>query len=72
MRSLVRNDVARNIPQRTCEEGYVQGIARESRNAHGQLTYVSSKARIDLIAKEKVFDIITQREVVLQELLPRS
>ncbi len=69
---FVRNDVARNIPQRTCEEGYVQGIARESRNAHGQLTYVSSKARIDLIAKEKVFDIITQREVVLQELLPRS
>jgi len=69
---FVRNDVAQNIPQRTCEEGYVQGIARESRDTHGRLTYVSGRDRIRIIAKEKVFNILTQKEVVLQELLLRS
>lgn len=69
---FVRNDVAQNIAQRTCEEGYVQGIARESRDTHGRLNYVSGADRINLIANEKVFDVLTQKEVVLQELLPRS
>jgi hypothetical protein len=69
---FIRNDVAQNIPQRTCEEGYVQGTARESRDTNGQLTYVSGNDRINLIAHEKVFDVLTQKEVVLQELLPRS
>jgi hypothetical protein len=68
---FVRNDVAQYIPHRTCEEGYIQGTARESRDMQGQLSYVSGRDRIRLIANEKVFDIITQQEVVLQEVLPK-
>lgn len=67
---FVRNDIANNIVQRSSEEGFVQGAARESRDTNGRLTYVSGNDRIKLIANEKVFDVLTQKEVILKDLIP--
>jgi len=45
----------------------VPGIATIDEN--GKLTFISGKNRISLISHMKVFDILTQKEVVLRELL---
>jgi hypothetical protein len=66
---FVRNDVAQNISHYTCEEGFVQSVARESRNPQGRLTYISGSDRIKLIANKKVFDVLAQKEVLIKELI---
>jgi hypothetical protein len=66
---FVRNDVAQNIPQRTCEEGYVEGISRESRDTRGHLTFISGNDQIKLIADKKVFDVLSQKEILIKEII---
>lgn len=66
---FVRNDVAQNIAHFTCEEGFVQSVARESRDSRGHLTFISGSDRINLIANEKVFDVLSQKEVLIKELI---
>jgi hypothetical protein len=68
---FVRNDVAQNIPEHTCEEGYVQGVPGDLRDTQSRSTYISGEYKIKLIAHKKVYDVLAQKEVVLQELLPR-
>ncbi|MBI4429728.1 MAG: hypothetical protein HY562_11490 [Ignavibacteriales bacterium] len=65
---FVRNDVAQNIARCTCEGGYVESGARESRDEHGRLTFVSGKDRLKLIANMKVVDVLSQKEMYLKEL----
>jgi hypothetical protein len=66
---FVRNDVAQDITHHTCEEGFVQSVSRESRDIRGHLTFTSGYDRIKLIADKTVFDLVSQKEVLIRTLI---
>jgi hypothetical protein len=49
-------------------EAYIESRFRESRDAHGNLTFISGKDRISLIASLKVMDVEKGKEVLIKDL----
>jgi hypothetical protein len=54
---FVRKDKAGNLPVRDILSGYTESKFRESRDQHGNLTYLSGADRIRMIRKMKVYNI---------------
>ncbi len=65
---FVREDVANNVSSCKCEEGYIESVARESRDKKGRLSFISGSERLKYIANKKVIDIVTGREMFISEL----
>jgi hypothetical protein len=65
---FVRQDKVGNIRRHTVKSGYVESRFRESRDAHGQLSYVSGPERIGLIKDMTVYDVEKERLVKIAEL----
>jgi hypothetical protein len=57
---FVRRDVAGGLPALSSRDGYVEARFRESRDADGRLTYITSRAeRLRTIADQTVVDVAT-------------
>lgn len=54
---FVRSDLDHGLKKRSAKEGYVKSRHRESRDALGNLNFVSSDARLDLIADMEVVNV---------------
>jgi len=66
---FVRNDAAQQIRRSTCEEAYLEAVARESRDQRGNLTLKSGIDRLSTIANMKVFDVLSGKEVYLRDMI---
>lgn len=66
---FVREDCAARLRPLSAAEGYVRSRFRESRNAAGDLTYLSDAARLAEIAGMTVHDVRTDRNVHLEGLI---
>ena len=66
---FARQDCAARLRPLSAAEGYVRSKFRESRNAAGELTYLSGEARLPVIAQMTVHDVRSDRTVRLDELL---
>jgi len=64
---FVRKDVAGSLPQLTAQEGYVLSHFKESRDAKGNLTYLTGAARRKVIAHLPVVNVITGQAALLGE-----
>jgi len=58
---FVRKDQLRDLRPLTAAAGYVESKFRESRDAQGQLTYLSGKNRLEAIRGTEVFDTREKR-----------
>lgn len=65
---FVRGDVADCFIELTLDQGYSISKFRESRNANGQLTFVSGEQRLKVIADMPVYDIEKQQLFLIKEL----
>ena len=65
---FVRNDCMNKIQAKPVEAVYVKTQIRESRGQNGEKTYLSIEEGIKLIHDLLVFNIITQREILVKEL----
>ena len=65
---FVRKDKVGEIPVKSAEQGYVESKFRESRDKDGNLTYLRSKQRLELIKEMQVVDIEHGITIQLQEL----
>lgn len=65
---FVRSDVADCFIELTLEQGYSTSKFRESRNANGQLTFISGEQRLGVIADMPVYDIEKQQIFLIKEL----
>jgi hypothetical protein len=54
---FVRKDKVGKIPALSCKEGYVESRFRESRDIHGNLTFLRGKQRIEAIKGMQVVDV---------------
>ena len=66
---FARQDCAARLRRLSAVEGYVRSRFRESRNAAGELTYLSGAARLAEIAHLTVHDVRSDRITRLEELL---
>ena len=66
---FVRQDVAGNVRALSAAEAHVESAARESRDAAGNLTFVSGAARLDLIRHMPVVDLERDATLPLGEAL---
>jgi hypothetical protein len=64
---FVRKDIAGSLPQLTAQEGYVRSHFKESRDAKGNLTYLTGAARRKVIAHLPVVNVITGQTALLGE-----
>lgn len=64
---FVRADVASGIRQLTAREAYIESPVRESRDKHGNLTFVRGKDRIKLIEHMPITNVITGHQSRLHE-----
>ena len=65
---FVRHDHAGGLPAATVDEAYVESRFRESRDEHGNLTYLSGADRLRAIADLQVWDVEREELVPLREL----
>ena len=65
---FVRRDYAGGLPAATVDEAYVESRFRESRDEHGNLTYLSGADRLRAIADLQVWDVAREELVPLREL----
>jgi len=65
---FVRKDVANGIKPCAFDEGYIESRARESRDEKGNLSFITGAERKKIIAGQKVIDVITGKEILIQEL----
>ncbi len=65
---FVRKDLSGNLKVYSAKEGYVESKYRESRDIHGNLTFISGKERLKVIADEEVFDIGAGRLRMIKEI----
>ncbi len=66
---FVRKDLSHSIKTITAKEGYVLSRVRESRDIHGNLTYLSGLERVNVMKDLKVIDITSNRLVRLRDLM---
>jgi hypothetical protein len=66
---FVRRDCSTRLRALTAAEGYVRSKFRESRDQHGELTFLSGQARFDAIADLTVHDVRTDRRARLRDLI---
>ncbi len=66
---FVRNDVAQNVPEVSCEQGYVESKFRDSRDINGSLSYLAGRARLEAIRKKTVYDLELQQDILVEKLL---
>jgi hypothetical protein len=66
---FVRQDVATNLTELTCADGYVESKARESRNVDGALTFISGRQRLELIKDKTLVDVETGQANIIQNLI---
>lgn len=60
---FIRNDlVPKQIKVKTTEEAHVTALYRESRDKHGQLSFLRDSQRIDLIRGLRVINVETNQE----------
>jgi hypothetical protein len=65
---FVRRDVAIDLAEVMCRDGYVESKARESRDPQGSLTFISGRQRLELIKHKTLFDVETGRTSRIEEL----
>jgi hypothetical protein len=57
---FVREDIAGDLPALSAQDGYMEARFRESRNADGQLTYLTARRdRLLAIADQNVVDVVS-------------
>lgn len=66
---FVRKDVAGNVTEVECENGYIESKIRESRNRSGVLTFVSGEKRLKLIEDQMVYDVENNTTKRLKDVL---
>ncbi|MDI6740915.1 MAG: hypothetical protein QME74_11210, partial [Candidatus Edwardsbacteria bacterium] len=69
---FVRRGNLGKIPALSCAQGYVESKFRESRDALGNLTYLTGRKRLEEIKAMEVFDTENQTLVKLSELISQS
>jgi len=69
---FVRKDLSHNLNKLTSKEGYVLSHVRESRNNHGELTYLSGLNRLNVIKDLEVIDIKSNESVILKDLISKD
>jgi len=62
---FVRNDKLKNLKKLSEEEAYVKSQFRESRDQHGNLTYISGDERIKTISGMPVYNVVTKQEELI-------
>ncbi len=67
---FVRKDLSHSIKTVTAKEGYVLSHVRESRDSHGNLSYLAGLERMNVMKDLKVIDITSNRLVRLRDLMP--
>jgi hypothetical protein len=65
---FIRKDKVGTIPVRSVEEGYVESRFRESRDIHGNLSFLRGEQRIKAIKDMQVIDVQTNAPVYLRDL----
>lgn len=66
---FVRKDLLNEkVKAKSVEAAFVESHFRESRNSNGQLTFISGKDRIAVIGDMKVYDVESEKEVLLKDL----
>jgi len=65
---FIINHKVGNLPQPGVRQGFTDSSFRESRNADGQLTYLSGANRFDIIKEMTVFDVKNRKNVILSSL----
>lgn len=65
---FVRKDVAQNLKVYQCDNGFIENVARQSRDKKGRLSLISGIERLKCIADKKVIDILTGKEISVSEL----
>jgi hypothetical protein len=63
---FVKSEHAKNLKPKTCKEGYVASMFRESRNENGALTYLNKEQQFDLIKGMPVIDTTTMTAGVIK------
>ncbi|HOV98711.1 MAG TPA: hypothetical protein PK595_03955 [Bacteroidota bacterium] len=65
---FVRKDVAQNVPHTTCDDGFIEKIAREARDSKGALTFISGEACKKIIENMIVLEITSGKEICIRDL----
>lgn len=67
---FVRRDKLGPLRSLSVDEGYTLSKFRESQHPHGGNSYVSGEERLRLIQDMVVYDVESQREITIRDLLP--
>jgi hypothetical protein len=65
---FVREDLAQNVPRTTCDDGFIEKIAREARDSKGALTFISGEACKKIIENMIVLEITSGKEICIRDL----
>ena len=65
---FVKKEKRGDLPIKTVEDGYVESRFRESRDAAGNLTFVSGKDRLTVIRDQEVVDVISGQKKSIKDL----
>lgn len=67
---FVRKDVLGSLRPLGAREGWVESTFREARDAHGEHTWLSGRARLEPIGQMPLVDVVTGRRLLVRD-LPR-
>jgi len=65
---FVKRDRLNGLPEIDVTDGFVASMVRESRNEHGQLTFLSGDDRLDEISAMPLVDLETDQTILVKDL----
>ena len=69
---FVRSDLNHDLPRLTANEGCIMSRQRESRDAHGNLTFLSGVNRIRSIQDMEIIDLKTEKMILIGNILVKE